>query len=169
MFTLQRWVDRGTTIIACFICALYMCIIVYNVGSRYIFGGGIQWYMESSQFLNVWAMFIAGIGLCASNEHLRVSLIDEVLKGKVKSVDRCIVSVFTFAFYIVLAYSSYMLAMRSRQTISTMEPLKMAYVYWMIPVTAALSALAVILDMVCFLKGKPDTVEGAGNDHLLID
>ncbi|MCD8139375.1 MAG: TRAP transporter small permease [Planctomycetaceae bacterium] len=168
MYTLQRWVDRITTTIACAIIAVYMIIIVYNVGSRYIFGGGIQWYMESSQFLNVWAMFIAGIGLCASNEHLRVSLIDELLKGRIKTVDRIIVSVFTFAFYALVAYSAYLLAMRSRQTISTMEPLKMSYVYWMLPVTAALSALAVVLDLACFL-GRGGKEGKKPDDNLLIE
>lgn len=168
MHKLQRWVDRVTTIIASAICAIFMVIIVYNVAARYFFDGGIQWYMEASQYLNVWAMFIAGIGLCASNDHLRVSLIDEVLKGRIKTVDRVIVSIFTILFYAALAYSSYLLAMRSRQTISTMEPLKMAYVYWMLPVTAALSVLAAIIDLICYLTGKPDEEEAA-HDHILVD
>ena len=170
MFTLQRWVDRVATTVSAILCAIFMCIVVYNVASRYAApGGGIQWYMESSQYLNVWAMFICGIGLCATNDHLRVSIIDEMLKGRVKTVDRCIVAVLTFAFYVFVAYSAYLLASRSRQTISTMEPLKMSYVYWMLPVTSALSALAVLVDIICFLMGKPDRPEGANGDHLLID
>lgn len=166
---LQRWVDRTTTIIASVICAIYMIIIVYNVAARYFFNGGIQWYMEGAQYLNVWAMFIAGIGLCASNDHLRVSIIDEMLKGKVKKVDRVIVSVMTIAFYIFVAYSSYLLATRARQTISTMEPLKMSYVYWMLPVTAGLSALAVLLEIVNYLTNPEATAKEEKDDHIYID
>lgn len=153
MRKLQRWLDVGTTVIASVIIAFYMLIIVYNVGARYIFGGGIQWYMESSQFLNIWAMFIASIGLCATNEHLRVSFIDDILKGKVKTLDRIIVAILTFAFYALVAYSSYRLAGRARQTISTMEPLKMAYVYWLLPFASGASALAVLLELYVALTG----------------
>ena len=169
LFKLQRWVDRAATILACVICAVFMTIIIYNVAARYFFDGGIQWYMEASQYLNVWAMLIAGVGLCASNDHLRVSIIDEMLKGKVKKVDRVVVSILTFAFYLILAYSSYLLAMRARQTISTMEPLKMSYVYWMMPVTAALSACAVLLEIVCHLTDKSGKREEAEHDHILVD
>lgn len=169
LFKIQRWVDRTTTVIACLICAVFMLIVIYNVAARYFFDGGIQWYMEGAQYLNVWAMFIAGIGLCASNEHLRVSMIDEFLGGRIKTLDRVIVSVLTFAFYLIVAYSAYLLASRSRQTISTMEPLKMSYVYWMLPVTAGLSALAVLLEIVCFLKGKPVDEKGDKGDHVYID
>ena len=166
---LQRWVDRITTVIACAICAVFMAIIVYNVAARYFFDGGIQWYMEGSQYLNVWAMLIAGIGLCASNDHLRVSIVDEMLKGKVKKYDRILVAVFTVAFYLFFAYASYLLAGRARQTISTMAPLRMAHVYWMLPVTAVLSALAVILELVCQLTNKNTGAEEAAHDHLLVD
>lgn len=169
MNKLRGWVDKTATTAACLICATYMCIIIYNVGARYIFGGGIPWYMESSQYLNVWAMLIAGIGLCASNEHLRVSMIDEILKGKAKKIDRCIVAVLTLAFYLFFAYSAYLLATRSRQTISTMAPMKMAYVYWMLPVTSVLSALAMLLEFICYIRGNTGTEKGATHDHLSLD
>lgn len=169
MNKLRGWVDKTTTVAACLICAVYMCIIIYNVAARYIFGGGIPWYMESSQYLNVWAMLIAGVGLCASNEHLRVSMIDEVLKGKAKKIDRYIVAVLSLAFYLFVAYSAYLLATRSRQTISTMAPLKMAYVYWMLPVTAVLSAVAVLLEFLCYLGGGRETEKGEKHDPLPLD
>lgn len=169
MRTVQRWLDRVTTIVSAVIIASYMIIVVYNVGARYIFGGGIQWYMESSQYLNIWAMFIAGIGLCATNEHLRVSIIDDMLKGKAKVIDRALVSIFTFAFYAFVAYATYLLATRSRQTISTMEPLKMAYVYWLLPFAAGGSALAVIVDLVVYFIEGDKQPEGSPNDSVSAD
>lgn len=170
MRTFQRWLDRTTTVISAGIIALYMLIVIYNVAVRYLVsGGGIQWYMESSQFLNIWAMFIAGIGLCAGNEHLRVSIIDDILKGRVKTFDRVLVGLLTFAFYAFVAYSTYLLAGRSRQTISTMEPLKMAYVYWLLPFVSGASALAVLVDLAVYLTGGRDQPEGAVDDSVSAD
>ncbi len=168
MRALQRWVDRITTISAGFLMALFMIIMIYNVFSRYLVGGGISWYMETSQFLNVWAMFIGGIGLCASNEHLRVSLLEESLKGKVKFFARVLVSLCSIAFYCFICYATYLLAMRTRQTVSTMPSVKMAWVYWPLPFTAALSALAVVVEFINYLLGNRKTEEKR-DDRVLVD
>ncbi|MCC8189752.1 MAG: TRAP transporter small permease [Planctomycetes bacterium] len=169
MRTLQRWIDVTTTVASAGIIAVYMIIVIYNVGSRYLFGGGIQWYMESSQFLNIWAMFIAGIGLCASNEHLRVSIIDDMLPGRWKRYDRILVSILTFAFYAFVAYATYRLAGRARQTISTMEPLKMSLVYWLLPFAAGASALAVVVDLLVYLTDGATVTDGQGEGATVSD
>ena len=169
MRRVQRWLDWSTTVVSAAIIGAYMLIVVYNVGARYLFGGGIQWYMESSQYLNIWAMFVAGIGLCATNEHLRVSLVDDLLRGRVKAADRVLVSLLTFVFYLFVAYATWRLASRSRQTISTMEPLKMAYVYWVLPFVSGASALAVLVDLAVYLTGGRDQSEGTTDDSVSAD
>lgn len=152
------------------LCAVFMLIVIYNVIARYFLDGGIQWYMESSQYLNIWSVLIAGIGICASNDHLRVSIIDELLKGKPKILFHCVASLCSCVFYLFFAYSAFRLALRSRQVISTMGSLKMSYVYWLIPVVAALSALAVLLEVYCYLTARdPKREEEKEHDHLLVD
>ncbi len=166
----RLWIDRVTMIISSILCALFMIIVVYNVAARYFFNGGIQWYMESSQYLNIWSVLVAGIGICASNDHLRVSIIDELLRGAPKKVFHLMAAIFSCAFYLFLAYSAFLLAGRSRQVISTMVSLKMSYVYWLIPVVATLSAFAVLLEIYCFLTAQnPVKEEKEEHDHLLID
>jgi TRAP-type C4-dicarboxylate transport system permease small subunit len=153
MLKLQRWIDKTATVVSSILLGIMMVILVYNVGARFI-GGGIKWYMEGAQYLNVWAMFIAGIGICASSDHLRISLIEDLLKGRVKTADKIIVAIVTFAFYVFLAYGTFLLASKSKQMISTMQPLKMAYVYWLMPVASALSALSVIIGLAAELMDK---------------
>jgi TRAP-type C4-dicarboxylate transport system permease small subunit len=153
MLKLQRWIDKTATVVSSILLGIMMVILVYNVGARFI-GGGIKWYMEGAQYLNVWAMFIAGIGICASSEHLRISLIEDLLKGRAKTADKIIVAIVTFAFYVFLAYGTFLLASKSKQMISTMQPLKMAYVYWLMPVASVLSALSVLVGLVVELMGK---------------
>lgn len=169
MFKLRYWLDRVAMLLSCVLCGVFMLIVIYNVGARYFFDGGIQWYMESSQYLNIWSVFIAGIGICATNDHLRVAIIDEKLRGKPKTVFFFLSSICTIAFYVFVAYSAYLLASRSRQTISTMGTLKMSYVYWLLPFVSGLSAFAVAVDMICHFLGGPKDKEGEAHDHLLVD
>ena len=63
----------------------------------------------------------------------------------------------SIVFYLVVAYSGYVYAMRSNQAISTMPSLKMSMVYWMFPVTGVLSAVATLVDYIVFLTDKEGT------------
>lgn len=155
MQKLQQRIDRITTAISSILLGIMMIILVYNIAMRFAFiGAGVQWYMESSQYLNVWAVFIAGIGLCATSDHLRITIIEEMLTGRFKTANKIIVDLLTFVFYILLAYGTFLLASKSRQQIATMPPLKMAYVYWLLPITSVLSAISVIIGLVAELTSK---------------
>ena len=158
MKKLQEKIDTITTAISAVLLGVVVIILSYNVFARFL-GGGIQWYMEASQYLNVWAMLIAGIGICAKGEHLRISAIEGLLKGNGIKISRLLTALLTIAFYLLFAYGAYLLASRSRQDISTMAPLKMAYVYWLMPVISVLSAISTALQAVIQFQEKPECEE----------
>jgi TRAP-type C4-dicarboxylate transport system permease small subunit len=164
---IQKGLDTVSTAIAGVLIAAMFLIVLYNVFARFL-GGGITWYMESAQYLNVWAELIAGIGLCAAGTHLRINGLEQMLKGNGRRVVRILVDVSTIAFYLVLAYGYFLLASRSRQMISTMPALRMRHVYAPIPVFAILSALACVIHLVIDLFDKkapvPDNVADADTD-----
>lgn len=167
MRRLQYKIDKTVMIISSILLGAMMVIIAYNVVARFI-GGGIKWYMESAQYLNVWAMFIAGIGLCVSSDHLRITLTEDLLRGRWKTGNKILVGIITFVFYAFLAYGTFLLASRSKQVISTMQNFKMAYVYWLLPITTGLSSISVILGLVIQLTDK-DKNGGPANDRVFID
>jgi len=167
MRKLQQAIDRAVMVISSILLGAMMIIIAYNVVARFV-GGGIKWYMESAQYLNVWAMFIAGIGLCATTDHLRITMTEDLLKGRWKTGNKILVGIITTVFYILLTYGTFLLASKSRQVISTMQSLKMAYVYWLLPIASGLSAVSVILGLVIQLTGK-DKDGGDACDRVFID
>ena len=66
MKKLQTTLDKITTLMSAILCAAMMVILFANVVLRLIPGiGGFKWYMESSQYLNVWSMLIVCIGINA--------------------------------------------------------------------------------------------------------
>jgi TRAP-type C4-dicarboxylate transport system permease small subunit len=150
-------IDRISTAIAVILFVLMVLILLANIVLRQ-FSGGISWYMESAQFLNIWSVFIAVLGLCATNDHLHIDAIEGVLKGTPKRIIRMVIALLTVVFFIILGYSFALLAGRSRNTVSTMPALRMAYIYWPIPVLCFLSALSCTLhavrDFISFNKGE---------------
>ena len=137
-------IDRISTAVAVIMFVPMMLILTLNIILRQ-FSGGISWYMESAQFLNVWGVFVAMAGVCAVNDHLRVDAIEGVLKGTPKRIIRLVISVLIVGFLVVLGYSFVLLASRSRQTVSTMPGLKFAVIYWPIPILCFFSAISCVL------------------------
>ena len=155
-------IDRIATAIAVVLFALVVIILTLNIVLR-LFSGGISWYMESAQFLNIWSVFIAAAGLCATNDHLHIDAIEGVLNGTPKRVIRLLIAALTTVFFVILGYSFVLLASRARQTVSTMPALKMAYIYWPVPILCFLSALS------CALHGVWDCIHfGTGEKITLL-
>lgn len=147
MRALQRTIEKVTFAVSGTLLGILIIILIYNVFGRFL-GGGISWYMEASQYLNVWTMLIAGIGVCAFGQHLRIDGLESVLRGRWKLVDRILVSLASIAFYAFFTYGSYLFASRARQSIATIPALKMSFVYWMMPICGSLSVLSTVLHMI---------------------
>jgi TRAP-type C4-dicarboxylate transport system permease small subunit len=160
-------IDRISTAAAVVLFVLVVLILLLNIVLRQ-FSGGISWYMESAQFLNIWSVFIAVLGLCATNDHLHIDAVEGILKGAPKRIIRLVIALLTVAFFIILGYSFVLLASRSRNTVSTMPALRMAYIYWPIPVLCFLSAISCALhavwDFISFDKGEKLRLLAMGED-----
>ncbi len=157
MRKLQEKIDKTSILLSSVLMGIMMVVLIYNVFARFL-GGGISWYMEFSQYANIWALMIAGIGITACGQHLRISALDEVLKGKALIALKLVGGVCIATFYLLFAYGSFLLATKSKQAISTMPSLKMAYVYWIMPVSGVLSALSAglntAIEVGTLLKGE---------------
>jgi len=162
MLKIQKWTDRIATFVSVAMCAAMMIILLANVILRYIPGiGGFKWYMESSQYLNVWSMFIIGIAITVRGDHLRVNLVEDLCakNAVLHRIQKSVVSFLMVLFYAMLTYSSYLLSTKARQMISTMPRFKMAQVYMMIPIACGLCCLAALVDWLVDLKKNGKEVD----------
>lgn len=161
MQKLQQRIDKIAVAISAIMLAAMMFILVFNIILRYTPGvGGVKWYMESTQYLNVWSMFVVGIAISVKNEHLNVSILEGMTKGIGKTIVKIIVALFTVLFYLGLAYGTFLLASKSKQVISTMPMLKMSFIYWLIPVSSILCAISTVIGLVINLNEKYQTKGG---------
>lgn len=153
MKKLQTTLDKITTLISAILCAAMMVILFANVVLRLIPGiGGFKWYMESSQYLNVWSMLIVCIGINAMGTNLRVEVVDSIL-GKTPLGKKIVVIIL---FYVMVTYGGYQLCTRAKQAVSTMPQFTMGQVYTIFPIAGVLCILSAVLNLIVELTAKPE-------------
>jgi len=156
MIKTKKLIDKVVVIISSVLIAAMMIILVCNVILRYVPGvGGFRWYMESSQYLNVWAMLIIGIEISIQATHLHVEIVDSLVEKHPlgKKIVKIFTSLFITGFYLVAAYSGYILSTKAKQAVSTMPKFTMGQVYTLIPIACLICALATLFNMVYCLGG----------------
>lgn len=159
MKKLQTTLDNVSTFVSAALCAVMMVILFANVVLRYIPGiGGFKWYMEAGQYLNVFSMLIAGIGITVSRTHLHVELVDAMVAKApaLKKVHAVIVSVFIALFYIMMTYSGWLLCTKAKQAVSTMPQFTMGQVYAIFPIAGILCVAATVVDLLVALTEKEE-------------
>lgn len=160
---IQKKTDQIMTAISAVMIAVMMIIIIANVILRLIPAvGGFSWYMEFSQYANVWAMMIGAVGIVAAGTNLRVEAVD-ALVAKYSwgyKVSRVIIDVFEILFYAVVTYSGFLLSSKAKQVVSTMPIFRMGQVYLIFPVAGVLCILAALLHLAVTLTSKDEKKEG---------
>ncbi len=155
MKKVQEWTDKISTLISVLMTAAMMFILVFNIVMRLIPKiGGVRWYMESSQYLNVWAMVVIGIQITVRGTHLRVEVIDALVRKSAvgQKIVKVLNEIFIILFYLIAAYSSFQLASKAKQAVSTMPQFTMGQVYALLPAAFFLSALAGVIDLIVYFQ-----------------
>ena len=154
---IQKAVDTITTAIGAILIAIMFVVIMANVVLRLIpHVGGFSWYMEFSQYANVWALLIGAAGIAAAGTNLRVEVIDALLERfpwglKVTNV---IMDVALIVYYVILTWSGYELATRARQAVSTMPQFTMGQVYMIFPVAGVLCIIGAVIHLLVTVTEK---------------
>ena len=159
---IQKTMDTVTTAIGAMLLAVMFLVIMANVVLRLIPNiGGFSWYMEFSQYANVWALLIGASGIAAAGTNLRVEVIDALLERFPWGLrfNRAIVDVALIVYYAILTWSGYELATRARQAVSTMPQFTMGQVYMIFPVAGVLCILGAVINLLVTLTVKEEGKE----------
>ena len=157
---LQKWIDRVTTGVASVLIAVMFCVIIANVILRAIPAvGGFRWYMEFSQYANVWAMMIAAAGIAVQGTNLRVEAVDSIaakIPGGSK-IARIIVDAALILFYWMLYRGGRLYAAKAMLIkISTMPNFKMGQVHQIFPAAAVLCIIAAVVHLLVTLTEEKE-------------
>lgn len=160
MIKLQKKMDNLMTAIAAILIATMFLVIIVNVILRLIPSiGGFKWYMEFSQYANVWAMLLGAAGIAVMGTNLRVEAVDALILSKIPGgvkIGRLIVDVAELVFYFAMTYSGWLLASKAKQKVSTMPQFTMGQVYMIFPIAGVLCILAVLIHIAVTVSEKPE-------------
>ena len=160
---IQVWMDHITTAVAAVLIAVMFVVIIANVILRAIPSvGGFRWYMEFSQYANVWAMLIGAAGIAVQGTNLRVEAMDAVAK-KIpfgEKIAKILVDVALMIFYWMVYRSGKLYAAKAMAIkISTMPNYRMGQVYRVFPVAAILCILAAVVHLIVTLTERDEDRE----------
>ena len=161
---IQTWIDHITTGVAAVLIAVMFIVIIANVVLRAIPAvGGFRWYMEFSQYANVWAMLIGAAGIAVQGTNLRVEAVDTIAK-KIpggEKISRILIDAAMMVFYWMVYRSGKLYAAKAMAIkISTMPKYRMGQVYKIFPAAAVLCIIAAIVHLIVTLTEKPEYKEG---------
>ena len=160
LIKLQKKMDNLMTAISAILIAAMFLVIIVNVILRLIPAiGGFKWYMEFSQYANVWAMLLGAVGIAVMGTNLRVEAVDALILSKIPGglkIGRLIVDIAELIFYFTMTYSGWLLATKAKQKVSTMPQFTMGQVYIIFPIAGARCSLAILIHMAVTLTAKSE-------------
>lgn len=160
---IQTWMDHITTAVSAVLIAVMFVVIIANVVLRAIPAvGGFRWYMEFSQYANVWAMLIGAAGIAVQGTNLRVEAVDAIAK-KIpcgEKIAKILIDVAMMVFYWMVYRSGKLYAAKAMAIkISTMPKYRMGQVYRIFPVAAVLCIIAALVHLIVTLAEDPKKKE----------
>ena len=161
---IQTWIDNITTGVAAVMIAVMFVVIIANVILRAIPAvGGFKWYMEFSQYANVWAMLIGAAGIAVQGTNLRVEAVDSIAKRIPygEKIAKILVDISLIAFYAIMTASGRVISQTAIQAVSTMPKFRMGQVYSIFPVAGVLCIIAAVVHLLVTLTDKPEEKEAA--------
>lgn len=166
--TLQRISDVITKIlkIVMIIIFAYMVIILgAEVILRYIVKHSILWANESARYLMIWMVFIGAVEIMLNDEHIKVTVVEDLMKGTAKKVLRIIQDVVGLVMSVLLAIYSFPQVTLASKAVSSNMNINMGIVYGIFPVVTILMIVAYLFRIIVKLVPAKKEIAEEGGDN----
>ncbi len=105
--SISKWITKILSIMLVVIFGAITIIYFMQVFVRYVLNMGFTWTEEISRYGMIWLIFL-GVGwIVLNDEHIKVSVIEDALKGVPQNVLRIIQDIFCLAFAVMVFIFSF--------------------------------------------------------------
>lgn len=133
-------------------CLVALFVILFaNVISRTFQISSLAWFDEIVEALFAYMVFVGAAALWRENEHFRVDWLEGVLGRRYGPVLRMVSITLSIAFLAIMTDKGLDLTLRSR-AVTPILAVPTAYVYAVIPVSAALMLIYSVRDLVMVVR-----------------
>ena len=133
-------------------------MLAWEVASRYFFNAPTVWAEELSRLIFVWATFLAMATLLHHDQHIRVTVVTDLLGPAGRRVARVATLIFVLALAVAVIFYGAPIALNSLErgrTTGTMMDLPNWWAQAAIPLAFLLLALQTLLELVRAVSGRP--------------
>ena len=164
--TALKWLDENLerTLVSILLAAMVL-LIAGNVIMRYVFNASLSWGEELTLWFFVWFIWLAVSQAFHKREHIRITVLRDLLPEHVRRIINIAVDILVLAFFAVLIWECVKLIQMpfvfSQNSVVLGLPIPILYAS--APVGASLSSFRILQHLYRALRGEPDAPESGAN------
>lgn len=139
---------RAVETIALFCFSLMFVIMLLQVLSRYILKIGMPWTDEAARFLFLWSTFLGAAIAQKSNSHIRVSILTNRLRGKVKQIFVIADSSIEAVVSIIIFIGTILMMKKTYGILASSIPIGYSWIYLSLALSVSIIVVLLLTDIV---------------------
>ncbi len=100
---------------------------------RFVVGTGLKWTEELTRYADIWAIMIGFVMIAKRRNHINVSVLEEILRGKNKARLIVVQQVISLVIFAVMFFISFRLIELAGGQLTTNMRIPKRWVYWIYP------------------------------------
>lgn len=131
---------------------LFLAYMVVSLGAeviaRYIFKKSFFWANESARYIMIWMIFIGAGEIAFNDEHIKVTVVEDLLKGVAHKILNIIQDVICLVMSVLLVWYSFPQITLAAKAVSANMNINMGIVYIIFPVATILMSLGYVFRII---------------------
>jgi len=141
--------------------ALAVMTITYSVQVflRFVVGTGLKWTEELTRYADIWAIMIGFVMIAKRRNHINVSVLEEILRGKNKARLIVVQQVISLVIFAVMFFISFRLIELAGGQLTTNMRIPKRWVYWIYPPAFGMFVFQTFIGILESIQGARATKE----------
>jgi TRAP-type C4-dicarboxylate transport system permease small subunit len=139
---------RAAETIALFCFSLMFVIMLLQVLSRYVLKIGMPWTDEAARFLFLWSTFLGAAIAQRTNSHIRVSILADRLKGKIKQIVGIAVDAINTVVSIIIVIGTVLMMKKTYGILASSIPISYSWIYLSLALGLSIILVLLLTDIV---------------------
>lgn len=163
----STFVSRGLEYLCAALLIAIVLIVFANVIGRYFFHAPLRWSDEVAQYMFLWLSYLGALAALIRGRHYSVPNLVVMLPRLARAAVKTISDLIVLLILLVLVWFGWQLVDRLSFQTSLTLGVPVYYAYVALPLTAALMAVVVCIQIINRLRGAPPVnADAVGSDRL---